>query len=143
MQDDPQRRKPDITRARTILGWEPKVKMIVFGFIPQHRITSAIIFFRRSSAWLNSDDCWNDRSQSFPLCMAAVLQLVHLSFFFQLASLPVRATEFGQLLCPSVVTQCWGRVLPKYSSSRDVASGLSRRNSGKRKPSATDKELSL
>ena len=26
MEDDPQRRKPDITRARTILAWEPKVK---------------------------------------------------------------------------------------------------------------------
>lgn len=25
MEDDPQRRKPDITRARTQLGWEPKV----------------------------------------------------------------------------------------------------------------------
>jgi UDP-glucuronate decarboxylase len=25
VQDDPQRRKPDITRARTYLGWEPKV----------------------------------------------------------------------------------------------------------------------
>ena len=25
MQDDPSRRRPDITRARTILGWEPKV----------------------------------------------------------------------------------------------------------------------
>lgn len=29
MQDDPQRRKPDITRARTILGWEPKVPLNV------------------------------------------------------------------------------------------------------------------
>lgn len=25
--DDPQRRKPDITRARTLLGWEPKVSL--------------------------------------------------------------------------------------------------------------------
>ena len=25
--DDPQRRQPDITRAKTILGWEPKVDM--------------------------------------------------------------------------------------------------------------------
>jgi len=24
---DPQRRQPDITRARTILGWEPKVDL--------------------------------------------------------------------------------------------------------------------
>lgn len=24
--DDPQRRKPDITKAKTILGWQPKVK---------------------------------------------------------------------------------------------------------------------
>ena len=24
-QDDPKQRKPDITRARTLLGWEPKV----------------------------------------------------------------------------------------------------------------------
>lgn len=29
MEDDPQRRKPDITRARTILGWEPKVPLNV------------------------------------------------------------------------------------------------------------------
>ena len=26
-QDDPARRRPDITRARTLLGWEPKVKL--------------------------------------------------------------------------------------------------------------------
>ena len=26
-QDDPMRRKPDITRARTLLGWEPKIKL--------------------------------------------------------------------------------------------------------------------
>lgn len=25
--DDPQRRQPDITRAKTILGWEPKVDL--------------------------------------------------------------------------------------------------------------------
>jgi len=25
--DDPQRRQPDITRARNILGWEPKVSL--------------------------------------------------------------------------------------------------------------------
>jgi dTDP-glucose 4,6-dehydratase len=25
-QDDPKRRRPDITRARTLLGWEPKVE---------------------------------------------------------------------------------------------------------------------
>ena len=26
-QDDPTRRRPDITRARTLLGWEPKIKL--------------------------------------------------------------------------------------------------------------------
>jgi dTDP-glucose 4,6-dehydratase len=26
-QDDPRQRKPDITRARTLLGWEPKVEL--------------------------------------------------------------------------------------------------------------------
>ena len=26
-QDDPTRRRPDITRARTLLGWEPRVKL--------------------------------------------------------------------------------------------------------------------
>jgi nucleoside-diphosphate-sugar epimerase len=25
--DDPKQRKPDITRARTLLGWEPRVKL--------------------------------------------------------------------------------------------------------------------
>lgn len=29
MQDDPQRRKPDITKARKYLNWQPKVPMIV------------------------------------------------------------------------------------------------------------------
>lgn len=27
MEDDPQRRKPDITRAKTYLGWEPRVPL--------------------------------------------------------------------------------------------------------------------
>ena len=26
-QDDPTRRRPDITKARTLLGWEPKVPL--------------------------------------------------------------------------------------------------------------------
>ena len=26
-QDDPKQRKPDITKARTLLGWEPKVAL--------------------------------------------------------------------------------------------------------------------
>ena len=26
-QDDPKQRRPDITRARKLLGWEPKVKL--------------------------------------------------------------------------------------------------------------------
>jgi len=26
-QDDPTRRRPDITKARTLLGWEPKIKL--------------------------------------------------------------------------------------------------------------------
>jgi nucleoside-diphosphate-sugar epimerase len=26
-QDDPKKRKPDITRARSILGWEPKTSL--------------------------------------------------------------------------------------------------------------------
>jgi len=26
-EDDPSRRKPDITKAKTLLGWEPKVKL--------------------------------------------------------------------------------------------------------------------
>uniref|UniRef100_A0A1I8BXQ2 UDP-glucuronate decarboxylase n=1 Tax=Meloidogyne hapla TaxID=6305 RepID=A0A1I8BXQ2_MELHA len=28
MTDDPQKRRPDITRAKELLGWEPKVQMI-------------------------------------------------------------------------------------------------------------------
>ena len=27
LEGDPQRRQPDITRARTLLGWEPKVTL--------------------------------------------------------------------------------------------------------------------
>jgi dTDP-glucose 4,6-dehydratase len=37
--DDPKVRKPDITRARTILGWEPKVKL-------EDGLTSTIEYFR-------------------------------------------------------------------------------------------------
>jgi dTDP-glucose 4,6-dehydratase len=39
--DDPQRRKPDITRARTILGWEPKVSL-------EDGLKRTIEYFRRA-----------------------------------------------------------------------------------------------
>ena len=38
--DDPQVRQPDITRARTLLGWEPKVTL-------EEGLTSTIEYFRR------------------------------------------------------------------------------------------------
>jgi dTDP-glucose 4,6-dehydratase len=38
--DDPKVRRPDITRARTLLGWEPKVKL-------DEGLTSTIEYFRR------------------------------------------------------------------------------------------------
>lgn len=38
--DDPKVRKPDITRARTILGWEPKVAL-------EEGLTSTIAYFRQ------------------------------------------------------------------------------------------------
>jgi dTDP-glucose 4,6-dehydratase len=38
--DDPQVRQPDITRARTLLGWEPKVSL-------EEGLTSTIDYFRR------------------------------------------------------------------------------------------------
>jgi dTDP-glucose 4,6-dehydratase len=38
--DDPKVRKPDITRARTLLGWEPKVPL-------EQGLTSTIEYFRR------------------------------------------------------------------------------------------------
>jgi nucleoside-diphosphate-sugar epimerase len=31
--DDPRKRKPDITKAKTILGWEPKVLLLYFYLI--------------------------------------------------------------------------------------------------------------
>jgi dTDP-glucose 4,6-dehydratase len=37
--DDPQVRQPDITRAKTLLGWEPKVAL-------DQRLTSTIDYFR-------------------------------------------------------------------------------------------------
>lgn len=33
VEDDPQRRKPDITRARKYLKWEPKVNTILTNFL--------------------------------------------------------------------------------------------------------------
>jgi len=38
--DDPKVRQPDITRARTLLGWEPKVPL-------EQGLTSTIEYFRR------------------------------------------------------------------------------------------------
>ena len=38
--DDPKVRKPDITRARTLLGWEPKVPL-------EQGLTSTIAYFRQ------------------------------------------------------------------------------------------------
>ena len=32
VEDDPQRRKPDISRAKKYLGWEPKVSIVSFIF---------------------------------------------------------------------------------------------------------------
>jgi nucleoside-diphosphate-sugar epimerase len=37
--DDPKVRQPDITRARTLLGWEPKVPL-------EEGLTSTIDYFR-------------------------------------------------------------------------------------------------
>jgi dTDP-glucose 4,6-dehydratase len=37
--DDPKVRQPDITRARTLLGWEPKVSL-------EEGLTSTIEYFR-------------------------------------------------------------------------------------------------
>ena len=38
-EDDPKVRKPDITRARTLLGWEPKVDL-------REGLTKPIDYFR-------------------------------------------------------------------------------------------------
>jgi dTDP-glucose 4,6-dehydratase len=38
--DDPKVRRPDITRARTLLGWEPKVSL-------EQGLTSTIEYFRK------------------------------------------------------------------------------------------------
>ena len=38
-QDDPKQRKPDITKARKILKWEPKVKLV-------DGLTDTIAYFR-------------------------------------------------------------------------------------------------
>ncbi len=33
MEDDPQRRKPDISRAKATLGWEPVVSVFVYQYL--------------------------------------------------------------------------------------------------------------
>jgi nucleoside-diphosphate-sugar epimerase len=38
--DDPKQRRPDITRARTLLGWEPKVQL-------EEGLTKTIEYFRQ------------------------------------------------------------------------------------------------
>jgi nucleoside-diphosphate-sugar epimerase len=39
-EDDPKVRQPDITRARTLLGWEPKVKL-------EEGLTRTLEYFRK------------------------------------------------------------------------------------------------
>jgi nucleoside-diphosphate-sugar epimerase len=41
--DDPKVRRPDITRARSVLGWEPKVSL-------EEGLTSTIGYFRKKMA---------------------------------------------------------------------------------------------
>ena len=41
--DDPKPRQPDITRARTLLGWEPKVTLA-------QGLESTIAYFRKAMA---------------------------------------------------------------------------------------------
>jgi nucleoside-diphosphate-sugar epimerase len=38
--DDPKQRRPDITRARTLLGWEPKVNL-------EEGLTKTLEYFRK------------------------------------------------------------------------------------------------
>jgi nucleoside-diphosphate-sugar epimerase len=38
--DDPKQRRPDITRARTLLGWEPKVQL-------EEGLVKTIEYFRK------------------------------------------------------------------------------------------------
>jgi dTDP-glucose 4,6-dehydratase len=40
-QDDPMRRRPDITRAREVLGWEPKIKL-------RHGLEKSLEYFKAS-----------------------------------------------------------------------------------------------
>ena len=46
-QDDPTRRRPDITRARTVLGWEPKVQL-------REGLTLCIPYFTRAAQEIGS-----------------------------------------------------------------------------------------
>lgn len=47
VEDDPQRRKPDITRARDILKWEPKVPL-------QEGLQETVDYFRKELRRFNS-----------------------------------------------------------------------------------------
>ncbi len=46
MEDDPKERKPDITKARKLLGWEPKVS-------PDHGLKTTIEWFRNSGSGIS------------------------------------------------------------------------------------------
>jgi dTDP-glucose 4,6-dehydratase len=41
-QDDPTRRQPDITKARTLLGWEPKIAL-------KEGLAKSLEFFRKEA----------------------------------------------------------------------------------------------
>ena len=45
--DDPKVRQPDITRARTLLGWEPKVPL-------EQGLVKTIDYFKKKMRWSSS-----------------------------------------------------------------------------------------
>jgi hypothetical protein len=48
--DDPQRRRPDITRAKAYLGWEPRVKVI-------DGLRKTIDYFKKVRVCMRADAC--------------------------------------------------------------------------------------
>lgn len=81
--DDPRQRKPDITKAKELLGWEPKVKLRDgiplmeddfrkrLGILRKNRTLSAL-----------ASDVWSHHERSSSLILFPILSIINDSVLF-------------------------------------------------------------
>ncbi len=104
-QDDPTRRSPDITKARALLGWEPRIPLakayeiarVLFKPLGFRMVSCRLHRIHEATFFLNS--CWIVTSKSRVFCyscpiMKRALFLFITAVFFLSIGLPAAAQKF-------------------------------------------------